>query len=513
VRTSVFSAVLILSLALTAVAQSSDVSQQALLDRGLAAYRAGDYAAAVTDLQAASHISAAEMQAYVNTGKLSSLATVEKALVYLALAQSKLGREVDARGTVLRLMTAEKIAPTYATLLIAEGAEFDALAARLVPGVPLPRNAAQPVQVAEGTPAPAPAPAPAATETAPAATPAEPEVPRVRVQQTIAEERAARQRIIDEIVAREREQIQREADARIAAERTKIEQSAAEKIAAERQAIEQSTAEKIAAVRSESEQQLAAARRDAEQRIVAAEREAEARLAAVRNESQSAIDAARSESQQQIAAIQRESEERLAEIRTENEQKIAAVQADAQRRITEAQAAAQRDAEARIAEAQREAEARVAAAQRQADERIAAERAAAAAQVAEAEANMRRGFLTSLRQADTLANNGDLAGASQLYARVASSEGAPREFITAAATGLYRTGAFREAASAFRRLGAFAKGEEDLRYYNAVALYEIGSYEDAKKELACALPFIQVNDDVARYRAKIEQTPSQQAMR
>ena len=42
------------------------------------------------------------------------------------------------------------------------------------------------------------------------------------------------------------------------------------------------------------------------------------------------------------------------------------------------------------------------------------------------------------------------------------------------------------------------EGEEDLRYYNAVALYETGNYQEAQKELACALPFIQVTEDVTR---------------
>ena len=58
----------------------------------------------------------------------------------------------------------------------------------------------------------------------------------------------------------------------------------------------------------------------------------------------------------------------------------------------------------------------------------------------------------------------------------------------------------------FRKFGTFAKGEEDLRYYHAVALYETGEYVAAQKELACALPFIQVTDDVSRYRVKIEST-------
>ena len=66
---------------------------------------------------------------------------------------------------------------------------------------------------------------------------------------------------------------------------------------------------------------------------------------------------------------------------------------------------------------------------------------------------------------------------------------------------------------AFRKLGAFARGEEDLRYYDAVSLYETGNYGAAQKELACALPFLQITDDVSRYRSKIEKTATQQALR
>ncbi len=80
------------------------------------------------------------------------------------------------------------------------------------------------------------------------------------------------------------------------------------------------------------------------------------------------------------------------------------------------------------------------------------------------------------------------------------------ETVAAVATGLYRTGDFTDALRAFQRLGTFGRGEEDLRYYKAVALYETGRYDEAKKELACALPYLQMSDEVLRYRAKIEQT-------
>jgi hypothetical protein len=48
-----------------------------------------------------------------------------------------------------------------------------------------------------------------------------------------------------------------------------------------------------------------------------------------------------------------------------------------------------------------------------------------------------------------------------------------------------------ESVRAFTRLGAFNRGEDDLRYYYAVSLFEIGKYDDAKQELAAALPNLQ----------------------
>jgi len=147
-----------------------------------------------------------------------------------------------------------------------------------------------------------------------------------------------------------------------------------------------------------------------------------------------------------------------------------------------------------------------------AEERAAAEKAAQE-RIAAAEAEQRRAVLVGLRQAETFAASNDLARANAIYNGIVSSPNSSREAIAAAATGLYRTGDFPGAVRAFRRLGTFAKGEEDLRYYNAVALYETGQYDEAKKELSCALPFIQQTSDVTRYRAKIENTPSQQAMK
>jgi len=110
----------------------------------------------------------------------------------------------------------------------------------------------------------------------------------------------------------------------------------------------------------------------------------------------------------------------------------------------------------------------------------------------------------TLRQANTAAANGQVAHANRLYASVVDAPNASRDAVVNAATGLYRTGDFADAVRAFAKLGTFARGEEDLRYYNAVSLYEMGRYAEAKHELACALPYISVTPDVDRYRVKIE---------
>lgn len=72
------------------------------------------------------------------------------------------------------------------------------------------------------------------------------------------------------------------------------------------------------------------------------------------------------------------------------------------------------------------------------------------------------------------------------------------------AEGLYRSRDFAGALEAFARVGTLRSGEEAYRYYIAVALYETGQHERAKRELASALPFIEITPDVERYRARIE---------
>src|SRR5690349_24228404 len=77
---------------------------EASLELGLRAFRAGDFTSAVTDLDvAAQPFAPSELQRYVETGQLDRLPSFETALVYLALAQFRLGREDDARESILRL--------------------------------------------------------------------------------------------------------------------------------------------------------------------------------------------------------------------------------------------------------------------------------------------------------------------------------------------------------------------------------------------------------------------------
>jgi hypothetical protein len=214
-----------------------------------------------------------------------------------------------------------------------------------------------------------------------------------------------------------------------------------------------------------------------------------------------------------VEEIQEQTEQRIAEIQADADRRIAAIQAEADRRIAAAQAAANE----RVAAAEAAAQQRIAAAERQierdAETRIAAATPSGATGSQPVEARRPESpslqgapALTTLRQADELARTGDTGAARELYVRLAGDRDVAREVLGESAVGLYRVGSYRDAVDAFRRMNVFARGEEDLRYYFAVALYETGQYREAQKELSCALPFIQMTDDVARYRMKIEQS-------
>lgn len=98
---------------------------------------------------------------------------------------------------------------------------------------------------------------------------------------------------------------------------------------------------------------------------------------------------------------------------------------------------------------------------------------------------------------------GDLAGARAGYNAKLESAQLSHSDLLKIGEGLYRARDFRGTVRALTRAGALGKGEEPYHYYLAVALYESGQYGAAKRELAAALPFIELTPDVERYRAKI----------
>jgi len=432
-------------LALVAVAVAFAVSAQTtltpdqLLLRGRQFYRDAKYPDAIDDLRAASAaaLSPEERQKYVTSGTLDTIPTLEESLVYLALAYAKIGRDNEARDAVNRLLNAERIKPTYASLSLApDAAEFEPLAARLAPSITIPHN--EHVQTAAVEPS-----------------------TTMRVQPTLAQQREQMLRTVDERVAAARAEIEAAANAKIA----EAQRAADERVAAERASAQKQADDRVA------------------QETATAQQSADARVAAER------------------AAAQKKAEELIAA-------ETAAMQRAADERIAQERAAAEKAADEKIAaeriSLQQQTEARIAA-ERQAAEKAATERITAS------EGEQRRKLLLALREAETYALAGQLNDANRVYNAIAQNPNATREAIAAAATGLYRTSDFTDAVIAFKNLGAFAHGEEDLRYYNAVSLYETGRYDEAKKEMTCALPYLQQTEDVLRYKAKIEQSATKQA--
>ncbi|HET8796813.1 MAG TPA: hypothetical protein VFO89_03940, partial [Thermoanaerobaculia bacterium] len=231
-----------------------------MLEQGIRAHRAGNPQAAVQNLEKAAQafLSPERMQAYVATGRYEGLASLERTLVYLALAQSRLGHSDEARAAIQRLVSAEKITPAYATLGLpeADAAAFEALARSVLPSASLPKR----IDLAGEEPA---GPLPAV---------------RARGAATEAE-RIEREKVIAELFAQERERAERQTESRIAAEKAAAEKAAAERIAAERAAAEKAAAERIATEKAAAEK--AAAERIAREKA-AAEKAATERIAAER---------------------------------------------------------------------------------------------------------------------------------------------------------------------------------------------------------------------------------------
>ncbi len=111
---------------------------------------------------------------------------------------------------------------------------------------------------------------------------------------------------------------------------------------------------------------------------------------------------------------------------------------------------------------------------------------------------------TRLTAADRALNAANLVEARRVYRELLAAPGLDHASLIRLAEGLYRARDFASALNAFNRIDALRRGEEPYRYYIAVAAYETGDYARAKRELAAALPFIEITPDVARYRSRIE---------
>jgi hypothetical protein len=108
-----------------------------------------------------------------------------------------------------------------------------------------------------------------------------------------------------------------------------------------------------------------------------------------------------------------------------------------------------------------------------------------------------------MAQGDAALANNNLPAARAAYQSVINQPGLDHATLLRIGEQSYRARDFATAIRAFTRSG-FATGEQPYHYYFAVALYETGQYEAARRELAEALPYIEVTQDVAQYRAKIE---------
>lgn len=112
-----------------------------------------------------------------------------------------------------------------------------------------------------------------------------------------------------------------------------------------------------------------------------------------------------------------------------------------------------------------------------------------------------------LTAAERALNGANLSEARRVYFELLTAPGLDHVALIRVAEGLYRARSFAAALTAFNRIGSLRRGEEPYRYYIAVAAYETGDFARAKKELAAALPYIEITADVARYRTRIDGSP------
>jgi hypothetical protein len=124
----------------------------------------------------------------------------------------------------------------------------------------------------------------------------------------------------------------------------------------------------------------------------------------------------------------------------------------------------------------------------------------AAPALAMAASDIRKAILDGQQALD----DGDLGRARELYRPLLEASLLPHDPALQVGEGLYRTHDYAGAVRAFQRAGGFSRSEAQQQYDYAVSLYEIGRYGDAKRELAHALPSLEVTPEVARYRTRIE---------
>src|SRR5205823_1863163 len=101
-----------------------------------------------------------------------------------------------------------------------------------------------------------------------------------------------------------------------------------------------------------------------------------------------------------------------------------------------------------------------------------------------------------LTLADKALERNDLAAARAIYQTIIGQPSLDHATLIRLGEQSYRARDFATAVRAFTRSG-FASSEQPYRYYYAVALYETKQYAAAKRELAQALPYIEITEDVA----------------
>jgi len=108
-----------------------------------------------------------------------------------------------------------------------------------------------------------------------------------------------------------------------------------------------------------------------------------------------------------------------------------------------------------------------------------------------------------LADADRLLAEKKLPEAQAIYRDLVTTT-TDRKTLLSAGEGAYRARDFATAVRAYDRAGKLGKGEEPYHFYLAVALFETGDVTRAKRELAAALPYIEMTPSVAWYRDRIQ---------